>query len=214
LEPAAVFLAVLGALSAGLAYQLVSVIPAQARRRMLGAVRAFGRAIELRFPNHAGLNDLVARLARRSGHRLGLGPRRLADLEMSVRLRDIGLCAIPYGLVNGRTWGEWTLSETSTYDCHAEIGGAMLESVQTLARFAPVVRCHHTNFAVIEEAQLGPGARFDACLVKACAEYVWHARHRGAESARRHLRDGAGTLYEPRIAAQVLRAAEGWTAVK
>jgi hypothetical protein len=203
LEPAAVFLAVLGALSAGLVYQLVSVIPAQTRRRMLGAVRAFGRAIELRFPNHAGLNDLVARLARRSGHRLGLGPRRLADLEMSVRLR-----------VTGRTWGEWTLSETSTYDCHAEIGGAMLESVPTLARFAPVVRCHHTSFAVIEEAQLGPGARFDACLVKACAEYVWHARHRGAESARRHLRDGAGTLYEPRIAAQVLRAAEGWTAAK
>jgi hypothetical protein len=209
ITPEAFWMAVLGAVAVGLLYHRLIVLPQQAEAKMDDAVRAFGRAVELRFPNHAGLTEVVARLARRVGKALGLGPRRLHGLERSIRLRDIGLCAIPYRLVNRRAWEEWTMSEMATYECHAEVGGAILESIPALAEHAQTVRMHHANFRLHrDEADLrSPG--LEARIAKGCVEYVWYARHRGVDDSLDHVRRGAGTLFDPAVSHEIMRIAGG-----
>lgn len=201
------WMATVGAVAVGLLYYRFFVMPVHAEAKMDDAVRAFGRAVELRFPNHAGLTEVVAKLARRVGRALGLGPRRLHDLDRAVRLRDIGLCAIPYRLVNRRSWDEWTMSEMATYECHAEVGGAILESIPALAEHAQTVRMHHANFRLHrDESDLrSPG--LEARIAKGCVEYVWYARHRGIDEAIDHLRRGAGTLFDPAVSHEVIRIA-------
>jgi response regulator RpfG family c-di-GMP phosphodiesterase len=208
-EPVVFWLSLLGAFSAGLAYYRFVVFPAHLDSRLEGAIRAFGRAVELRFPNHAGLTEMVVRLARRVGTRIGLGPKRLRELEQAARLRDIGLCAIPYRLVNRRQWNEWSPSEAATYDCHAEVGGAILETIPSLSRHSETVRCHHAPFVPPGSAPFSRVPPVEARILKACAEFVWHSRYLGHEAAIHHLEQGAGTLYDPHIAREVLRLARG-----
>jgi len=203
----AVWLSVLGAMSVGLAYYLFVLLPASEEQRLEGAVRAFGRAVELRFPNHAGLTEVVARLARRVASRLGLRAARIRQVEMTARLRDIGLCAIPYRLVNRRPWGDWTLSETATYDCHPEVGGAILETIPLLNEYAEGVRQHHAPFAPDLDVPDRRSPRLEARIVKVCAEFVWYSRHLGEATALSHLRSGIGTLYDPLVAHEMLRIA-------
>ena len=207
-EPAVIWLAVLGVLSAGLAYGQFVLLPAAKEARLAGAVRAFGRAVELRFPNHSGLTEEVARLARKVGAGLTLSPRRIRDLDLAVRLRDIGLCAIPYRLVNRKAWSDWSLSETATYDCHAEVGGAILETIPALIPYAQTVRCHHTPYL---QSPIGDRVRtpnLDARIVKACAEFVWYSRHLGSSAAAQHLQEGAGTPYDPVVVRELIRHVE------
>lgn len=213
-EQAVFWIALMGAFSAGLLYYRYVMLPLTTDARLEGAVRAFGRAVELRFPNHSGLTEVVARIARRVGLRLGLGPKRIRDLDLAVRLRDIGLCAIPYRLVNRRQWNEWTLSETATYDCHAEVGGAILETIPALSGHSDTVRSHHAPFVMAEGTQAGRLPTFDARIVKACAEFVWFSRHMGTEAAIHQLEQGAGTLYDPRVAREVLRLARAGEAIR
>lgn len=210
-EQAVFWIALIGAFSVGLLYYRFVMLPWATDARLQGAVRAFGRAVELRFPNHSGLTEVVARLARRVALRLGYGPRKVRDLDMSVRLRDIGLCAIPYRLVNRRPWPEWTLSETATYDCHAEVGGAILETIPAISSHADTVRSHHAPFVMPESGGRLP--TFDARIVKACAEFVWFARHKGIDEAIDQLEQGAGTVYDPRVAREVLRLARTGEAI-
>lgn len=199
------WVAVLSALTCGLAYYRIAVVPEGLRSDLDGAVRAFGRAVELRFPSHAGLTEVVAKLVRRVGTRMGFGPRRLRHLETAARLRDIGLCAIPYHLVNRRKWDEWSLADTETYDCHADVGGAILETIPTLSKYADAVRHHHAAFAPANSSSWNSPPCLEARIVKACAEYVWYARHRGPMEAARHIEEGKGTLYDPNVARELLR---------
>jgi HD-GYP domain-containing protein (c-di-GMP phosphodiesterase class II) len=203
MTPALAFwLSLMGALCAGLAYYRCFLQPAMRDASLAGAVRAYGAAVEMRFPSHAGLTQAVSLLACSVGKRLGFGPRRLRRLDRAVRLRDVGLCAIPYRLVNGRSWDEWTLSELATYECHAEVGGAILETVPALSDLAETVRQHHAPCS--SENGEPP---LEARIIKACAEYVWHRRHRGREWAVGHLRAGVDVQYDPAVV-QVLIACE------
>lgn len=196
--------ALLCAVTCGLAYYRIAVVPEGLRSDLDGAVRAFGRAVELRFPSHSGLTEVVAKLVRRVGVRMGFGPRRLRHLETAARLRDIGLCAIPYHLVNRRKWDEWSLADTETYDCHADVGGAILETIPTLSKYADAVRHHHAAFAPTCSGGWTTPC-LEARIVKACAEFVWYTRHRGQVEAMRHIEQGAGTLYDPNVARELLR---------
>jgi response regulator RpfG family c-di-GMP phosphodiesterase len=199
MDPFVACLAVLAAVTAGLAYYRFVVMPAEFESKMQESARAFGRAVELRFPNHCGLTDLVNRHARRLAKKLGFGPKRTIQLEMATRLRDIGLCAIPYNLVNKRPWLEWSASETHTYDCHAEVGGAILETIPALRPYAPMVREHHAPFAPVLGEPDRRLPKIEARIIKVCAEYVWHSRHRGEKTAREHLEQGKGSKYDPQL---------------
>lgn len=178
-------------------------LPMMEEERMRQSMRAFAKAIELRFPSHAGLSSRVAVLSRHVGSEMGLDMWKLHELEMAAWLRDIGLCAISFQLVNRKPNYDWTEADHATYGRHPEVSAAMLELAPALRRLAPIVRSHHANF----DGSSGPyfphagDLPIESRILKVISDYVWFERRQGQVLAREHLRDGAGKAYDPDVVA-------------
>ena len=173
---------------------------------------AFSTAVELRIPSLRGLTSRVVALSLAVAGKLDLPESRRRDLESAAMLRDIGLCSIPYGMMNGRDEDAWSGAERLTYDRHPEIGAAMLEGIPSLRALAPLVRWHHAPFNADDFDSAAPareGLPVEARILKVVSEYVWLERTRGDLLARESLRAGAGVAYDPFIVAilmEVLRS--------
>lgn len=176
-------------------------LPVREDEKMAQTLRAFAKAVELRFPSHAGLSARVASLSHHVGREVGLDERRLRELEKAAWLRDVGLCSIPFHLINGKSPADWTEADQATYDRHPEVSGAMLELVPSLRHLAPIVRCHHANFDGSSGAYFPNGEQLpiESRILKLIADYVWLERRQGQLLAREHLRDGAGRAYDPAL---------------
>lgn len=191
------------AVTLALGYYTRVELPLLEDERMRQSMRAFAKAIELRFPSHAGLSSRVAALSRHVGEEMGLDVWKLHELEMAAWLRDIGLCAISYRLVNKKPGYEWSEADNATYARHPEVSAAMLELAPALRRLAPIVRCHHANF----DGSSGPyfphgrDLPIESRILKVISDYVWFERRQGQVLAREHLRDGAGKAYDPEVVA-------------
>lgn len=198
-----VWFVVLGliAVTMALGYYTRVELPLREHERRRQAVRAFSRAVELRFPSHEGLSSRVARLSLHVGRAMKLDPWRLSELEMTAWLRDIGLSAIPYRLLNGSSPMSWTEAEAATYARHPDASAAMLELIPELRRYAHPVRCHHANF----DGSSGPyfphgrDLPIESRILKVIGDYVWRERRQGQLLARESLRDGRGKEYDPDI---------------
>jgi response regulator RpfG family c-di-GMP phosphodiesterase len=178
-------------------------LPQKLEDRFLDSMKAFSTAIELRFPSHEGLSLRVVSLSQAVGRQLGLSNSELRELEMAARLRDIGLCSIPYSLVNGKQARDWSLAETMTYSRHAEVSGAMLEMVPSLRHLADVVRWHHARYDGHDEVRgtpLGRELPLDSRILKVVTDYVWRERWQGDVLARDAIRTSTATIYCPEAA--------------
>src|SRR3954464_2480029 len=122
------------------------ILPRQVEERFFDSMRAFSRAVELRFPGQTHLSEDVEALATRLGRQLGFTKDRMRRLRTAARLQDIGLCALPYALINTKPSNQWTDAERATYDRHPEVSGAMLDLVPSLRDLTEIVRCHHARF--------------------------------------------------------------------
>lgn len=190
-----------------LVYYVRFLLPRKLDERFRESMRAFGTAIELRFPSQKGMTDQVLMLSDKVARRLGLSEKERHKLEMAAMLRDIGLCAIPYGMMNGKPEQEWTEAERMTYDRHSEVSGAMLEMVPSLRNLASTVRFHHTDFrsgACGDGSPQGEEIPVEARVLKVVSEYVWLAKTRGDLLAKETLLDGSGTAYDPRVVDAIL----------
>lgn len=185
----------------GLVLYVNVVLPGRLDQRTLQSIRAFGTAIELRFPSHRGLTVEVVSLALELGRRLKLHPAEMRDLEFAAHLRDIGLCAIPYNLVNGRDLREWSEAERITYDRHAEVGGAMLEFVPSLRHLAPIVRHHHMRHDDFPRVRDGQDFRPSLAteVLNVASAYAWLARWQGELLAKEQILRERGTVYHPAV---------------
>ncbi|HLK17185.1 MAG TPA: HD domain-containing phosphohydrolase [Fimbriimonadaceae bacterium] len=190
-----------------LALYVFVYLPRVAEKKYREAMLAFSTAVELRFPSHRGLSDRVSRLSVAVGMELGLSRKRLLDLELAATLRDIGLCSVPYALMNERPRQTWSAEELRTYDRHGEVSGAMLELVPRLAHLAPIVRNHHTEFASAEPVSgvLRSQIPLEAFILSAVTEYVRSANLQGQLLARETLSMEAGTKHDPRVVQALLR---------
>jgi HD-GYP domain-containing protein (c-di-GMP phosphodiesterase class II) len=190
-----------------LIYHVCIKLPREMDEQYRESLQAFSTAVELRFPSHRGLSQRVATLSKEVGNRMGLSRKLLADLEMAARLRDVGLCAIPYKMVNDRSPHSWTAEEEHAYERHSEISGAMLELVPHLNHLAPIVRHHHVEFATDEAVSeiLRSQVPLESFILNAVSAYVWTERLEGPQSARAQLRDGSGTKFEPKVVATLLQ---------
>jgi response regulator RpfG family c-di-GMP phosphodiesterase len=184
-------LALLLVLTGGLAVYLHVVLPKSLDTRMFESISAFSKAIELRFPSHEGLTERVVPLAIAIGHRVGLSSRRLRDLELAAQLRDIGLCCVPYRLINGRSFVRWTDEEKAIYQQHAETGAGMLEQVPSLRHLARIVRWHHT-------AHAGNSLPLESRILRVAADYIWCERWQGEVLARTVLEQDT-IEYDPKV---------------
>lgn len=116
------------------------VVPRQLNRRVRESLRAFSVASELRFPAQRGASDQVVFLVGEVGRRLRLSSREVSRLQMAARLRGIGLCAVPYRLLNSREPDSWSAAEQAVFRRHTEVSGAMLELLPPLRHLADTVR--------------------------------------------------------------------------
>lgn len=193
----------LAATTCAMLVYLLKVLPQQLNRRTRDSISAFSRAIELRFPSHEGLTEEVVHLSLQVGRMLQLAPDTLERLELAAMLRDVGLCAIPYKLVNEKPVLRWSSEDQQAYYRHQEISATMLELVPSLKHLAPIVRCHHTSF----DGSDGPhfpsheNLPIESRILKVVGAYVWGERWQGRMLARTWIEQGAGADYDPIIVA-------------
>jgi len=201
-------LLVAAAATAWLLYYVRWYLPSQLDDRFRESLKAFSTAIELRFPSHSGLSNRVLGLSAGVGQKLGLKQAQLRDLQMAATLRDIGLCAIPYNLVNGRAEEDWSQAEQMTYDRPPQVSDAMLELVPSLRHLSPTVRLHHANFDTAPADPTIPSGKrlpIEARVLKVVTQYVWLERTQGDLLARESIREGIGSIYCP-VATEALLA--------
>lgn len=170
------------------------VLPRRFDERYRATFAAFSRAIELRFPSHEGLTERVVELSLATAATLGVRRLRMRRLEDAARLRDIGLCAIPYRLANGRDYDTWSDAERETYFRHAEVGGAILDLIPSLNHLADIVRLSHSDF------QEAPNAPIEAKILCAAADAAWLERFESVESARQAILADRGRRFAPEVA--------------
>ncbi len=198
---AIVVLSCIGLATLGMWYYARVLLPRRLEERLRDSVRAFATAIELRAPSHKGLTARAVSLGHAVGHALGLSARDLRDLEMAAELRDIGLCAVSFRLLNAKPWVDWTDADRADYFRHPEVSAAMLELVPSLRHLSGIVRCHHVAF----DGSSGPvfpsksDIPIQARILAAVCEYVWLERMQGALLARERIRDGAGASFDPDV---------------
>jgi response regulator RpfG family c-di-GMP phosphodiesterase len=190
--------------SVALVVYVLVYLPQLQRKRSLESMRAFSTAIELRFPTHRGMTDEVVRLSLGIATALHLSAQDRYHLEMAAHLRDIGLCAIPYALVN-RSPMHLSEAEEATYDRHKEVSGAMLELVPSLRHLAEVVRHHHMRHSdypnIVDGHQYTPP--MIAEILNVATGYAWQVHRDGHTAGRAHVIAESGHEYHP-AAAQAL----------
>lgn len=193
-------LGAMGLATVGLLWAVYWYLPKRVEDQILGSLRAFSTAIELRFPSHRGLTDRVLSLSQALGVRMGLSRRQLRDLEAAAYLRDIGLCAVPYRLLNHIHPSDWSEREVQTYERHGEVSANMLEAIPSLQRFARLVRGHHLPYQGREPVfPFAATQPIEARILTVVTTYTWIERQQGDLIAREALREGRDTFFDGEV---------------
>jgi len=178
-------------------------LPAIKADREDDALRIFNRAIELRFPGQKGLSEKVTNLGLATGNQLKLNSADIRNLEMAVLVRDIGLCAVPWKMVNVRKESEWTEAEFATFDQRLLAGAAMLEKVQTLKHLAPIVRAVY-EISPSAPVPLTKKIPTTSMILGVAERYLQTERLHGQESAKEIIKNESGKRYDPKVVAAFL----------
>jgi hypothetical protein len=184
---------------AALAYYAFIILPARIHRWRCEGLRAFARLIELRTQGRYGKAEPMAELASAVALRLGIPLYERRRMELAVYLRDIGMVAIPYHILNKPT--PLTPAERDLMAHHTEIGASITEQIPGLWHVAPLVRLHH----VVYSAQ--PDAPLAAHLLSALEDWIRVAESADADTASAVLKQGAGARYHPLAVQAILSEA-------
>lgn len=181
---------------AALAYYAFIILPARIHRWRRDGLRAFARLIELRTQGRYGKAEPLAELASAVALRLGIPLHERRQMELAVYLRDIGMVAIPYHILNKPT--PLTPAERDLMARHTEIGASITEQIPGLWHVAPLVRLHH----VVYNEQ--PDAPLAAHLLSALEDWIRVAESADADTAASVLKQGAGARYHPVVVQAIL----------
>ncbi len=194
-------LIIAGITSLWLIYYVKVYLPNQLEARFLESMKAFSKAIELRFPMNSGRTEEILVFAKLVGRRFSYNRSELLELELAAHLRDIGCCAIPYRVFNEKSRPDWTEAEAKVYHKHPEVSGAMLELVPSLRHVADSVRWHHARFdgANVIGSPVGLDQPLNARILKVASDYVWLSLEVGQGAARKAIETGKGTEYCPEV---------------
>ena len=162
-----------------------------------------------------GLHDstpLVRRIAGRVGRMLQLDDDERALLDMSVRVRDVGMVALPDAVVLAQkplSPDDWGLVNR-----HPVIGAELLEGLDVAATAAQVVRAHHERW---DGGGYPDGLKGDAIpmlsrVIAACDAFVAiasdrpHRRGIGAEAALEQVCQQSGSQFDARVVDALIAA--------
>lgn len=168
-------------------------------------VAALEAVLRARAPGLCDSTPLVAQLAARLGRRLDLDAQALSLLDVSVRVRDIGMVALADAVVLSTrplTPADWELVTR-----HPALGAEILGGLAPMARAAQIVRFHHERW---DGEGYPDGLRGDAIpllsrTIAICDAFVAMASDRpyrrgiGTDVALEHIRLERGLQFDPRI---------------
>jgi HD-GYP domain-containing protein (c-di-GMP phosphodiesterase class II)/DNA-binding NarL/FixJ family response regulator len=162
-------------------------------------------AIKARSPEDHASTPMVRQLAIRVGRRLGLDAAALAQLDLAVRVRDIGMVGLPDAVVlatGTRSPADWALVTG-----HPILGADLLSDLAPVASVAQVVRSHHERWdgGGYPDAKAQEQIPLSSRVIAVCDAFVAIATDRphrhgvGEESALDQVSRGQGTQFDPRV---------------
>jgi len=175
---------------------------------LLQTVHAVSLMLEKRDPYTAGHQRQVAELAVRIARELRLPEERIEGLHVGGLIHDIGKIAVPSELLAKPT--ALTPVELELIRQHAEAGYEIIRPVAFPWPVAEMILQHHERLdgsgyphglagdAIILEARI-------LAVVDAMTSHRPYRPRRGLRSALAEIRRGAGSVYDPAVAAACVR---------
>ncbi|MGZ6119468.1 MAG: HD domain-containing phosphohydrolase, partial [Gemmatimonadaceae bacterium] len=176
---------------------------------------ALEAALQARAPGVHASTPMVRQLAVKLSRALGLDAQTQTLLDTAVRVRDVGMVALPDSVVLATTPlspADWELINR-----HPVIGAQLLERLSVVASAAQVVRSHHerSDGDGYPDGCAGDAIPLLSRVIATCDAFVAmaserpHRRGMGAESALEHVRQLAGSQFDPRMVDALVAALAG-----
>jgi putative nucleotidyltransferase with HDIG domain len=178
----------------------------------LGAARALEAAIRARSPELHGSTPTVRKLAALIGTRLGLDDENQALLDVSIRVRDVGMIGLPDRVMFSTT--SISPEDWGLLNRHPVVGSEMLERLPVLVDAAEIVRFHHERWdgEGYPEGRQGDAIPLLSRVIATCDAFVAMASDRpyrrgvGAEMALEQVTKARGSQFDPRVVDALLSA--------
>ncbi len=180
-------------------------------RTFLSTVEALANALEAKDEYTSSHARWIRDMAVRVGRELGLDAATLKRVELGALFHDIGKIGIPMEILTKP--GPLTDEETAVVETHPTLGERILAPIEQLEHVRPVVRACHERYdgAGYPDGLCGDEIPLEARIIFVCDAF--HAMtttrpYREAlppDEARRRLREGAGTQFDPDIVDVCLR---------
>jgi putative nucleotidyltransferase with HDIG domain len=182
----------------------------------LGAAEWVGQALEAalraRAPGVYASTPMVRQLAAKVGQILALDAGSAALLDTAVRVRDVGMIALPDPVVLATTPlspADWEL-----VNHHPVIGAELLKQLPAVAAAAEIVRAHHERWdgGGYPDGRRGEAIPLLSRVIATCDAFVAiatdrpHRRGLGAEAALAQVLQESESQFDPRIAEALVAA--------
>jgi putative nucleotidyltransferase with HDIG domain len=175
-------------------------------------------ALRTRAPGVHASTPMVRELAAKVSRELALDTEAETLLDLSARVRDVGMVALPDSVVLATkrlSPAEWEMVIR-----HPVIGAQLLAGLAVVAAAAPVVRSHHERWdgGGYPDGSAGDEIPLLSRVIATCDAFVAiasdrpHRRGMGADVALEHVRGERGLQFDPDIVDALMAALHGMTA--
>lgn len=166
---------------------------------------ALESALRMRAPRLHASTPMVRQLAAKVGRELDLDAERMTLLDTAVRLRDVGMLALPDSVILAIT--RLTPADWELVNRHPQLSAEMLLPLDPVASAAPIVLAHHERW---DGEGYPAGSRAEGIpqlsrLIATCDAFVAlasnrpHRRGIGAEAALEHVCQERGSQFDPEM---------------
>ncbi len=184
--------------TAWLVYYSRIVLPREFEEKCRQSMATFSAAIEKRSPLHKGIAKRVSRISRAIGSHRGLPTVALIELELAAHLRGIGLCGLPYEMLNMDNPNKWTASQIRAYKKHPELSAGMVRLIPALQHLGDVISMDANKLPLVTLESRE--------ILDLTHEYIWTERWEGTKKAREVLNLRLSELRDPQIGRDLLDA--------
>jgi putative nucleotidyltransferase with HDIG domain len=168
--------------------------------------------LKARAPELHASTRVVGSLSRRVAQELGLDSRAQALLDVSVRVRDIGMISLPDAVV--RATAPLPPEAWELINRHPPLGADLLDCLHPVSEAAQIVRGHHERWDGdgYPEGRQGETIPLLSRIIGACDAFVAMASDRpyrrgmGGEAALEQVCRGSGTQFDPRVVDALMAA--------
>jgi len=162
--------------------------------------------VEGREPRPGSRIHRVRALAIALGRELGLPEEELLDLELGALFHDLGMLALPEGLVDKK--GPLAPDEFEEIKKHVEEGTRMIQSVPLIIKAAPLALFHHERFdgAGYPKGLAGGAIPLPSRIIALADAFAAMTDDRpykerlSVEDAVKEIKDNSGSQFDPEVA--------------